>query len=291
LRSDGLFRYDAYPGNIYITVGFPEHKANGDAYPFEIKLDFGNRLPEIIDMDFINAQRQKNSYCQNDATKVAQIPHLSLEQKKNFGQQKSFIEYCNRNETTIGPYTGYSGYRSNAKQENYVNSEETGVTGPAGHCNDGIGGVGSGMSQFGGTFRLFNSNGISPKFYEVSEFTGRGWGGGGRGLINTFSATKWGNGIGYGSLGVSLLIGGVDVYSGIQKDGYTYGNNTQMAVAKSSLGITGAWAGAEIGASIGIWFGGVGVVPGVIIGGIIGGVLGGYGGSALGETIVNKTRK
>lgn len=77
------------------------------------------------------------------------------------------------------------------------------------------------------------------------------------------------------------------MYSAIQKDGGAYGANIQMAVAQSSLGITGVWAGAEIGAAIGVWFGGVGAIPGAAIGGVIGGVVGGWGDSKLGETVVN----
>ena len=157
---------------------------------------------------------------------------------------------------------------------------------PTGHINNGFGGFGAGMTQFGGTFRLSNSRGFSPKFYDVSKITGRGWGGGGRGLIKTYSASGWGRGIGYSSLAVSLTLGGIYVADAWQQDGNMYGANTQMAVSQTLYGITGAWMGAEMGASIGVWFGGVGAIPGAVIGGVVGGVVGGWGGSKLGETIV-----
>lgn len=159
--------------------------------------------------------------------------------------------------------------------------------------NNGIGGFGTGMTQFGGTFRLSNSSGFSPRFYKVSSNTGRGWGGGGRGrgLIKTYGATNWGKGIGYGSLGVSFVLGGIYVTDAWQQDGNTYGANTQLAVAQTSLGIAGAWAGAEIGAAIGVWFGGVGAIPGAVIGGVIGGIAGGIGGSELGEAYYNWFKK
>ncbi len=155
----------------------------------------------------------------------------------------------------------------------------------ADHTNNGIGGFGAGMSYLGGNFRVNNNSGFSPKFYTKPNAAGKIFSGGFG--IKTYNTTNWGKGIGYGSLGVSVVIGGVNVYSAIQKDGGTYGANTQMAVAQSSLGITGAWAGAEIGAAIGVWFGGVGAIPGAVIGGVIGGVVGGWGGSKLGETVVN----
>jgi len=141
------------------------------------------------------------------------------------------------------------------------------------------------MSYLGGNFRINNNSGFSPKFYTKPNAAGKIFSGGFG--IKTYNTTNWGKGIGYGSLGVSVVIGGVNVYSAIQKDGGAYGANTQMAVAQSSLGITGAWAGAEIGAAIGVWFGGVGAIPGAVIGGVIGGVVGGWGGSKLGETVVN----
>jgi len=155
----------------------------------------------------------------------------------------------------------------------------------ADHANNGIGGFSAGMSCLGGNFRINNNSGFSPKFYTKPNAAGKIFNGGFG--IKTYNTTNWGKGIGYGALGVSVVIGGVNVYSAIQKDGGTYGANTQMAVAKSSLGIAGAWAGAEIGAAIGVWFGGIGAIPGAVIGGVIGGVVGGWGGSKLGETVVN----
>ncbi|NOY48319.1 MAG: hypothetical protein GXO84_09035 [Chlorobi bacterium] len=158
---------------------------------------------------------------------------------------------------------------------------------PTGHINNGFGGLGTGMTQFGGTFRLQNSRGFSPKFYEVSKVTGRGWGGGGRGLIKTYSSTGWGKGIGYSSLGLSFALGAIYINNAWQQDESMYGSNTQMAVSQTLYGISGAWMGAEIGASVGVWFGGVGAIPGAVIGGVVGGVFGGYGGSKFGEFIIN----
>jgi hypothetical protein len=167
-----------------------------------------------------------------------------------------------------------------------VGGEDGGLITPIGHINNGFGGFGAGMTQFGGTFRLRNSKGFSPKFYDISKITGRGWGGGGRGLIKTYSCTNWGKGIGYGSLGFSLTLGAIYINDTWQQDGNMYGPNTQMAVSQTLYGITGAWMRAEIGASIGAWFGGVGAIPGAVIGGIVGGIFGGWGGSELGEIIV-----
>ena len=155
----------------------------------------------------------------------------------------------------------------------------------ADHTNNGIRGFGAGMSYLGGNFRINNNSGFSPKFYTKPNAAGKIFSGGFG--IKPYNTTNWGKGIGYGSLEVSVVIGGVNVYSAIQKDGGAYGANIQMAVAQSSLGITGVWAGAEIGAAIGVWFGGVGAIPGAAIGGVIGGVVGGWGGSKLGETVVN----
>lgn len=155
----------------------------------------------------------------------------------------------------------------------------------ADNTNNGIGGFGTGMSYLGGNFRINNNSGFSPKFYTRPNAAGKIFSGGFG--IKIYNTTNWGKGIGYGSLGISVIIGGINVYNAIQEDGGAYGANTQMAVAQSSLGITGAWAGAEIGAAIGVWFGGVGAIPGAVIGGVIGGIVGGWGGSKLGETVVN----
>ena len=152
---------------------------------------------------------------------------------------------------------------------------------PTGHVNNGIGGFGAGMTTLGGNFRLNNTSGFSPKFYTKPNAAGKIFSGGFG--IKTYNTANWGRGIGYGSLAVSVTLGGIYVADAWQQDGNTYGANTQMAVAQTSLGITGAWAEAEIGAAIGVWFGGVGAIPGAVIGGVVGG----WGGSKLGETVVN----
>lgn len=122
------------------------------------------------------------------------------------------------------------------------------------------------MSTLGGNFRLNNSSGFSPKFYTRPNAAGKIFNGGFG--IKTYNSANWGKGIGYGSLAVSVTLGGIYIADSWQQDGNTYGANTQMAVAQTSLGITGAWAGAEIGAAIGVWFGGVGAIPGAVIGGV-----------------------
>lgn len=127
----------------------------------------------------------------------------------------------------------------------------------------------------------------SPHYYASN------WTGGSKAGIVTYSAIKYGKVIGRYSIYTSLAIGVVSVGDAFVKDGYNYGDKTQLVVAKTSLGITGAWAGAEIGAAtgatIGAFFWGVGAVPGAIIGGIVGGVFGGIGGSNLGEGLYNIT--
>jgi len=99
------------------------------------------------------------------------------------------------------------------------------------------------MSSLGGNFRINNNSGFSPKFYTKPNVAEKIFSGGFG--IKTYNTTNWGKGIGYGSLGVSFVIGGINVTNVWQQNGHTYGANTQMAVAQSSLGITGAWAEAE----------------------------------------------
>jgi hypothetical protein len=155
--------------------------------------------------------------------------------------------------------------------------------------NNTVGGFGMGMIFHDGTFRLNNSGGFSPKFYNKSLITGRGWTGGGRGLIKTLTSAKYGNMIGRYSTYTSLAIGLYNVGDAFVDEGFEYGINTKLSLSKTSVGIAGAYAGAQIGAAFGVWFYGVGAVPGAIIGGVIGGFVGGLGGSELGEGIYNMT--
>lgn len=148
--------------------------------------------------------------------------------------------------------------------------------------NNGIGGLATGMERSGGTFRLSNSNGFSPKHYAS------GWRG--NGSVTTYNTATWGSRIAKGSLVVNLGLGAYSINKANIADGRTFGYNTQVATGQVAGGMIGSWAGAEAGAAagaaIGVWFGGVGAVPGAIIGGVIGGVLGGWGGSELGGATV-----
>ncbi len=148
--------------------------------------------------------------------------------------------------------------------------------------NNGIGGFASGMERTGGTFRLSNSTGFSPKHYAS------GWRG--NGYVTTYNTATWGSRIAKGSLLVNIGLGAYSINKANIADGRTFGYNTQVATGQVAGGMVGSWAGAEAGAAagaaIGVWFGGVGTVPGAIIGGVVGGVLGGWGGSELGGATV-----
>ncbi|MEE9335084.1 MAG: hypothetical protein V3U65_13430 [Granulosicoccaceae bacterium] len=85
----------------------------------------------------------------------------------------------------------------------------------------------------------------------------------------------------------------LDIYtigSAVQKDGGTFGPNTQVAVAETAGGWagagTGAWAGAQAGATIGTFLGGpVGTAVGGVVGGVVGAIGGAIGGSWVGNKI------
>ena len=145
--------------------------------------------------------------------------------------------------------------------------------------NNGIGELATGMERSGGTFRLSNSRGFSPKHYAS------GWRG--NGSVTTYNTATWGSRIAKGSLVVNLGLGAYSINKANIADCRTFGYNTQVATAQVAGGMAGSWAGASIGASIGVWFVGVGAVPGAVIGGVIGGVLGGWGGSELGGAAVD----
>jgi len=152
----------------------------------------------------------------------------------------------------------------------------------AGKTNDGVGGFASGMERSGGTFRLSNSTGFSPKHYTS------GWGG--NGSVTTYNTAIWGSRIAKGAILVNVVLGAYSINKANIADGRTFGYNTQVATGQVAGGMAGSWAGAEAGAAagaaIGVWFGGVGVVPGAIIGSVVCGVLGGWGGSELGGAAV-----
>lgn len=91
----------------------------------------------------------------------------------------------------------------------------------------------------------------------------------------------------WGGILTGVVLGGYEIYQGIQQDGGHYGYNAQVQTAGAAGGLIGGYAGAEggaaLGAGVGIWFGGVGTVPGAIIGGFIGGAVGAWGGDYYGE--------
>jgi len=150
-----------------------------------------------------------------------------------------------------------------------------------------IGGVGSGMTEMGGSFRLTSGakqgNKISIKHYES------GWRGGSRAKITTYNAVKWGGRLSKGATGIGLAIGAGQVVYEMYEDDWNYGYNAQHKTSEVAGGAVGAWtfaiAGAKGGAVIGVWFGGVGAPVGALIGGIIGGIAGGFGGAEAGGAI------
>ena len=144
--------------------------------------------------------------------------------------------------------------------------------------NNGIGGIAIGMGRSGGTFRLSNSRGLSPKHYAS------GWRG--NGSVTTYNMATWGSRIAKGSLLINLGLGAFSINNAYIADGRTFGYNTQVATGQFIGGMAGSMAGAEIGAAIGVWFGGFGAIPGAVIGGVIGGVLCGWGGSELGGAVI-----
>ena len=148
------------------------------------------------------------------------------------------------------------------------------------------------MDYSSGTFRItngtYNSSELSFKYYSS------GWKGGSRAGISTYEVAGFGKGLAKGSLVAGVVLGGIGVYEGYQKDGGMYGTNAQLATGNAAGGLIGGWAGAEtgaaFGASIGVWFFGAGAVPGAIIGGVLGGVIGGFAGGEAGEDVVRDIR-
>jgi hypothetical protein len=155
---------------------------------------------------------------------------------------------------------------------------------------DGVGGLGTGMVQSGGTFRLtngaYNGNQLSIRHYQSS------WTGGSRAQITTYSMTKTGASLGRVGIAGGLILGAYNINNANIQDGRTFGYNTQLATAQTAGGIVGGWAGAKMGAAaggaIGVGFFGVGAAPGAIIGGIIGGIGGSLIGSNSAGAVVNE---
>ncbi len=129
--------------------------------------------------------------------------------------------------------------------------------------------------------------GINGKYYNNS-WGGNQYTGSRSGAFAAASRYKW---AGRGTLAATVVVGGVNIYSGYRNDGGQFGYNTQVAVASTSGSLVGGWLGSEggavLGAAVGVWFGGVGAIPGAIIGGFLGGLGGGYFGGTIGEGSVN----
>ena len=125
------------------------------------------------------------------------------------------------------------------------------------------------------------------------KYNNNTWGGNGStgsraGAFKAASSYKW---AGRAVVGASIIIGGIEVYNGYQKDGGQFGYNAQYAAAGTTGNIVGGWAGAKAGAAAGfaagVWIGGWGAIPTTIIGAFIGGFGGGYIGGKIGEGSVN----
>lgn len=157
-----------------------------------------------------------------------------------------------------------------------------------GNTNDGIGGFGEGLSynaKTGSKLYIGTARPNSPINLGFTKFYGNG-----RTYINPVYMGKAGNILGKASIAGTVIIGGANIYNGIQKDGGSFGHNAAVATGGTVGGAIGAYEGAilgaEIGAGIGVWAGGIGAAPGALIGGILGGIVGGIVGTKVGESVV-----
>lgn len=157
-----------------------------------------------------------------------------------------------------------------------------------GKANDSFGGFAEGLSYNGKTgnkLYIGTARPGKPINLGFTKFYGNG-----RTYIKPIYMSKAGNILGKASIAGTVIIGGVNIYNGIQKDGGTFGHNATVATSGTIGGAIGAYEGAilgaEIGAGIGVLFGGVGAAPGALVGGIIGGIAGGIIGTKIGESVV-----
>lgn len=98
-----------------------------------------------------------------------------------------------------------------------------------GNINNGFGGLAAGMEYADGTFALSNSKGVHLKHYE-SGWTGNQY-------VKTYSMAKWGSRLSNGTLVVSLLIGGYQINSAMNKDeAYLNENNISKAEFLPNVG-------------------------------------------------------
>ena len=158
-----------------------------------------------------------------------------------------------------------------------------------GKTNDGVGGLGAGLSYNGNNGnRLFvgTARPNKPINLGISKIYGNG-----KTYAKPSYMGKTGSVVGKGNVAATVVLGSISVYDGIQQDGGTFGQNAAVATGGVVGGTAGAWSGAvlgaEVGAAVGVWFGGVGAAPGALIGGIVGGIAGGIIGTGAGENAVN----
>ncbi|UKB85376.1 hypothetical protein LF887_07050 [Chryseobacterium sp. MEBOG06] len=158
-----------------------------------------------------------------------------------------------------------------------------------GNLNDGVGGFGEGLSynaRNGARLYVGTARPGIPVDLGFTKFYGNG-----KTYIKPAYMGKVGSVLGKASIAGTVILGGINIYNGVQKDGGTFGHNATIATGGTIGGAAGAYGGAilgaEIGAGIGVWFGGVGAAPGAFIGGLIGGVVGGIAGTKAGEIVVN----
>lgn len=190
--------------------------------------------------------------------------------------------YYDEDGMATGSTGGVSFHSSKVEDNSFMDLSFIGKT------NDGFGGFAEGLSYNGRTGnKLYIGTARSGKPINLgfTKFYGNG-----RTYIKPLYMSKAGNILGKASIAGTVIIGGVNIYNGIQQDGGTFGHNATVATGGTVGGAIGTYEGAilgaEIGAGIGLWFGGVGAAPGALVGGIIGGIAGGMIGTKIGESVV-----
>jgi len=148
-----------------------------------------------------------------------------------------------------------------------------------GVVSDGVGGLGGGLKEQGGSLRItngaYNGNALSLKYYES------GWAGGSRAQIKTYQLSSVSKVVSKLGTGGAAVVGLYDIGAKLKDEG-RFGVQTQLATGRTAGSFAGGYGGATAGATIGAAFGGFGAIPG----GIIGALIGGWGGSKAGEKVV-----
>jgi len=156
--------------------------------------------------------------------------------------------------------------------QGFGNNQVFGMGGNRGHSGagmifDGIGGLGAGMQQMGGTFRLtggaHGGNVWSPRYYSS------GWRGGSVARITTYSMANWGRSMGF--VGTGLGVG--QMVHIMYQDDWSFNREAQLKAAMT----LGSSLGAKIGAGLGAKAFGFGAIPGAIGGSWIGGQVAEFG--------------